>query len=384
MKLVKDFIFLLLCLGLFLGCRKAAVTADDQPIAYLEVSPASTSMLVQEQTQFSAKAVGKDASETALTTEATWWTSDKTVAEFSLVKNGLLQAKAPGKVVAYASYQGVTRSLPLTVYGVTGLSVSTDRSSYYIDQDATLTAVAVLSNDATQDVSNLASWSSSDTTVASVSDSEGNKGRLSPLAQGSAVITADLFGLRATLTSTVTQAGLLSLTLEPVSTLWIEKIPERVRAIGVYAGNQVRDLSDQVDWSATGGALSYTPKGNAYFTPAAAGAISLSASIGGLSASLTGTAVAGTLQEVEVWPQAPQWVVGSQENLRAWAVVSVGSVYYAKEVTEQSTWTSSAPTVVSMGSMNPSLTQAKATGSSTLSASFTQALTVPVTLSGST
>lgn len=90
---------------------------------------------------------------------------------------------------------------------LTSLAVTPANSSQDIGSSIHFTATATFSNGTTQNVTTLATWTSSAPAVATVSDANGAKGTVTAVAAGSSLITASFGGLTGSTTVTASPSG---------------------------------------------------------------------------------------------------------------------------------------------------------------------------------
>ncbi|MDE6480675.1 MAG: Ig-like domain-containing protein [Muribaculaceae bacterium] len=127
----------------------------------------------------------------------TWTSSDEKIAT---VKNGIVTAIAPGTATITVTASGKTATCEVTVnaktIAVSGITLDKTTLSLIEGESGTLTATVAPDNATDKSVT----WTSSDAKVASVDD----KGIITAVAPGSAIITATASGMTATCTVTVT------------------------------------------------------------------------------------------------------------------------------------------------------------------------------------
>ena len=112
-----------------------------------------------------------------------------------------------------------------------------------------LTAQATFTDGSTADVTTQVTWSSSDLTVVTVSNSIG--GQLTALATGTALVRAQLAAIIATSTVTVSPATLTSLEVTPTTPSIPLGARQRFTATGRYSDGSAQDLSTQASWSSS-------------------------------------------------------------------------------------------------------------------------------------
>ncbi len=164
----------------------------------ITVTPANQTIDVGATEQYTAIGHYSDGSTLNLTNQATWSTTDNTVAPIGA--QGLATGVAAGSVTISATYSGVTGSTTLTVVTpppppppptLTSLVVTPANPTIYVGQAQQFTATAHYSDGSTRNVTSLATWSSSVTTVATISGS----GLASSVAVGTTTIGATWSGL---------------------------------------------------------------------------------------------------------------------------------------------------------------------------------------------
>lgn len=153
---------------------------------------------------------------------ATWTSSAPAVASISA--SGTVTAVAEGSSTIKAEYQGKTDTLTVTVSGPAAASIasiSVTPSSPSIATGATqqFTATGTYSDSTTGNITAEVTWTSSATTVASVSNDEASRGLASGLSAGTANITATLGTVTSpAATLTVTQpAAVLSASMSALT-----------------------------------------------------------------------------------------------------------------------------------------------------------------------
>jgi hypothetical protein len=146
------------------------------------------------------KATGhfSDQSTQDLTTQATWDSTDRTVASVSNLAGtqGLATGIAAGRTSVTATWESKSGSASLTVTQAQLLSITVAPENPTIAAGATqqFTATGHYQNDLTQDITNLATWDSSDQSVAAISNAAGSKGLATAVAKGTSTISASAEG----------------------------------------------------------------------------------------------------------------------------------------------------------------------------------------------
>ena len=195
---------------------------------------------------------------------ATWTSSDPTIATVGQ-HTGFVTAKAvpsphnPVTITVAYSGSSVTGTLLLDVTNAipTSVTVTPVTATVPVGGIQVFSATATFNDSSTQDVSNDASWVSSDTTVATVTPSTGRTTAIKP---GSATITATFGGQSATAQLNVSTATLQSIAVTPAQTLLAPASTLLYQAFGTYSDNTTQNLTLLATWSSSDvGVVTITP-----------------------------------------------------------------------------------------------------------------------------
>jgi Domain of unknown function (DUF1929)/Concanavalin A-like lectin/glucanases superfamily/Bacterial Ig-like domain (group 2)/Glyoxal oxidase N-terminus/Abnormal spindle-like microcephaly-assoc'd, ASPM-SPD-2-Hydin len=167
----------------------------------ISVAPATVSLFAGSQQQLTATATFTNGSTLNVTNLLNWSSSVPAFAQVS--STGLVQALAPGEAIIVSGYQQYSAEATVTVPGpgVTSLVVTPGKSTWPAGAYQQFSAILHYSNHTTNDSTSAVSWSSSTTTVGTVSPT----GLASASSAGSTTIQASLGSLTGSATFTVTQ-----------------------------------------------------------------------------------------------------------------------------------------------------------------------------------
>lgn len=181
---------------LFAGCGDFFVsegTAD-------HITLSSTGLLLKsaETKQITATSVTVGGTSTDVTNTAQWTSSDTSVATVS--NTGLITAVGAGSAIITAAADGNEADARIVVSAstVTGLSVTPNNPTLQIAGTQQLTAVAQTQEGSVPDISSITTWSSSNSSVATVNTS----GLVTAQTSGTATITASVTTATATVSGT--------------------------------------------------------------------------------------------------------------------------------------------------------------------------------------
>ncbi|HZW92844.1 MAG TPA: Ig-like domain-containing protein, partial [Candidatus Eremiobacteraceae bacterium] len=161
------------------------ITVNGPSLSSIAVTPASISVASGYGQQFVATATYSDGSTQDITQSSTWTSSVPAVA--SVNSSGLASGLMQGTTSISAAFGSMSASALLTVTGplLVSINVSPGSGDITAGSSIQLTATATYSDGSTQNVTSSALWSSSPSTIATVS-----AGLLAGLAQGTTTVTA--------------------------------------------------------------------------------------------------------------------------------------------------------------------------------------------------
>jgi len=305
-----------------------------------------------------------------VTTSAVWSSSSQATATVSnaVGTQGLVTAVATGSSTLTATLSGVSGTTKITVSAptVTQIVVSPIASSVRVGQTVRYTATAILSNNTQRDVTQAASWASSDTQVAAFAQGAGGgmggSRSVNALAVGMSTISASYQNITGSTSLTVTNAVLTEIQVTPIQATLTVKASRQFTATAIYSDDTQQDVTAQATWvsSNTGVAQVSTAGGGpgpggggarGTVTAIAAGNATISATVNGITGSTTVMVTAATLSSISLTPIEPSVAMGTQVSFVATAVYSDDSTV---NVTNQATFTSSDPKVAAVSTANGS------------------------------
>ena len=256
---------------------------------------------------------------------------------------------------------------------LTGLSVTPSAVSLATAASISLHATGTYSDGSTKDLTASATWSSSDSNVATVTSA----GVVTGVVTGAVTITArsGTFAGSAVLTINNASANLTSLVLSPANPSIPVNTTQQLTATGSYSDGSSRDLTALVTWSSSTIANA-TVDVAGLVKGIAAGSATLTATLGSISQSTSVTVTAPTITSISVTPEDLTLPIGVSQQYTASAIYSDGSV---QDLVNGVTWTSSTTSVATID--NNGLVSIIAAGTTTITAtvgSFTDSTTVTV------
>lgn len=202
MRLNKLIMLLLLliatsgCGGSGVSSGAAASSSTSATLVSLAITPANATMAQGTDEQFTATGTFSDRTTQDLSSSVIWGSSASSVATVSNAagSNGRVTSLTSGSTTITAVSGGISASSPLTVSTATLLSVTVTPAagSVPLATSQQFSATGRFSDNSTQDLTASASWSSSFPSIATISNSGGSQGRVTPVAAGTTSITASV------------------------------------------------------------------------------------------------------------------------------------------------------------------------------------------------
>ncbi len=234
-----------------------------------------------------------------LTEQVTWGSSNEAVATVNIADpKGLATAVDPGSTTVSAIFDGVTGDTTLTVTEATLVSIEVTPANPSIADGTTveLTATGVYTDASMQDLTEQVTWGSSNDAVATVSIAD-PKGLATAVGAGSTTVSAIFDGVTGVTTLTVTPT-LVSIEVTPADPSIASGLTQQFTATGVYSDDSTQNLTAQVTWASSDGAVATVSdaagsKGLA--TAVGAGSTTVSATSDGVTDSATLTVIPAPL-----------------------------------------------------------------------------------------
>jgi uncharacterized protein YjdB len=353
-------------------------TGSSKTLTSLSVTPTSVAMNIGLQQQLTATATYSDGTTANVTSSAAWTVSDMSVANVSA--SGMVSAISSGTATASASLSGKTAASAVTVNSsqlvtLSFITTTPANVSLVVGGTQQMAATATYSDGSRKDVTSSATWTSSNSTIATVSAS----GLVAGALAGNATINAHFMGQSTGSAVSVTAAPptLVSIAVAPMSFSVAAGATRQITATGTYSDGTNKDITSSVAWSSSN--VSVASVGSTgLVTGIGAGTASITAALSGLVANaavtVPGTVPPPPLVSITVTPATATVIVGSTQQMTATANYSDGEQI---DVTGSATWTSSAPTIATINSVG--LVTAAASGNSTITATYqTKAATAAI------
>jgi trimeric autotransporter adhesin len=354
------------------------LTVSGATLSSLSVTPAPEVSLPIGLTQpFIVTGTYSDTTTQDLTTQATWTSSETNIATIG-TNTGVALGVAVGDSTITAAFGGQTATSTLRVTAATLQSLTVTPQNRTIGRQTTqpFVVTGTYSDNTSQNLTALATWTSSDISIATVSDLTGSKGLATGISAGVARITAAYGGISGFSDLTVTGATLSSITVSPAAPTIANGLVVQFQATATYSDATTQNLTTLVTWTSsdTGIAIiSNAPGSQGLATSVAPGSTIVTATLGSVQGTANLTVSSALLVSIEVAPTLPTIAKGTTRQFTA---TGTYTDHTTLDITTQVTWGSNNAGVAPIS--NALGTEGRATGSAAGTA------TISATLSGIT
>lgn len=374
--------------GLLPGCSSGNSTPVTPTLTSISVTPSTASLAAGLTQQFTATGTYSDNTTQNLTATATWSSSNTAVATIAA---GLATAVTanPTAVTITATVSGVSGTAALTVTApvLDSIAVTPANPSAPVGTLAQFTATGTYSDNSTQNLTATASWSSSNTAVATIAAG----GLATALTPGSTTITAASGSVSGSTGLSVVPSTLTSIVIAGAPTVTIAQgTTYQFTAWGYYNDGSRRNITNSAAWTSSNTAAATI--GTFGLAQGIGGGLSttITASLNSLSGTLALDVTGATLSSIAV---APSSVTIAPLTTQLYTAIGTFSDASTQDISHDVTWASSTAaatisntsgsvgvaTGVSAGAPSISATLAGVTGSAPLTVSSATLSSIAVT-----
>ncbi len=366
----------------------ALITVTNATAKQITISPSPITLPAGVSQQISANATFSDGTSRDVTSSVTWHLGNATYATISGA--GLLTGTAAGSTTLTATLSGVsaTANVTITQAQLVQILISPQNSAIAVGSTQQLSATGIYGDNSLQDVTSLATWTTSSSAIAGISNAAGSRGVATGAGAGTAQITAALAGITSGPASiTVSAATLSSISINPRQMLTTVYITQPLQVIARYADGSQVDVTTQALYSsadATVASVVAAGAGAGQVTGVGSGRTTVTASFSGQSATTQVNVVPATLQSITVdiagnrggGPGGPGGPGGGTSNIEVGQSVQLRATAQFQgaprgiDVTTLVTWSSSNTAVGQFIATPSGLFTALATGTSTATATL--------------
>jgi 6-phosphogluconolactonase (cycloisomerase 2 family) len=360
--------------GTLSGSTTLNVTAVT--LVSIGVTPAAPTIAKGTTQQFTATGVYSDNTTQNLTNLVSWHVVNPAVASITtaLGQGGLATGVAPGTTQITASMGGVIGSTNLTVTAAVLVSIAVTPPNSSIPKGVVqqLTATGTYSDNSTQDLTATVTWAPTTSTIATVSNTAGSVGKVTALSIGTITITAVLGGVTGSTMLTVTPAVLVSIAVTPANASIANSTTQQFTATGTYSDSSTQNLTTQVTWAPTTGAIATVSNAAGSQGLALAlnpGNVTVTATLGTIVGTTGLTVTGAALVSITVTPATATIRIGATEQY-------IATGHYAdltmQDITTLVTWNSGtiATATISNAAGSKGLATGLATGTTLITAAL--------------
>lgn len=344
------------------------ITITAATLQSITVTPGNSSIANGTTQNFYAHGVYSDNSTQDLTGQVAWSSTDPAVATpHSSGGIATLTSHQPGTTTLIATHGNISgqTSVTVTAAALQYLELQPSTVSLPAGHQQQISLIGHYTDSTTQDLSESATWTSSNPEFASVSNVALQRGLLTAYAPGTTRISVQMGSWSAQKVVTVTDATLQSLAIQsPLSPL-PAGLTYTFSVIGTYSDGTHKDVSELALWASSHGSILSVSNatgehGKAYLL--SPGSATLSTHIGSVSANLSVTVSSAVLQSITVAPSSPSVALGLDEQFTATGNYSDNSQV---DITNLVTWVSTNPSVGSISNASGSHGLFSSTGTGT-------------------
>lgn len=339
----------LCCLLVLVGCGGGASqnTVAPPALSSIQITGQSANLIAGQSEQLKAMGTYSGGTTQDLTTSATWSSSDSSVATVS--SGGMLSAKASGACSITAKSGSVSGSFSLNVApALVSIAVTPATVSIAPGTTQQFIATGTYSDNSSQNLTSSVNWSSSNAGAVSISTTSPIAGLAMALAPGSATITATSGSVSGTASLIVTSATAISIVVTPVNESLPLGLTQQYAANATFSDGTAQDVTNVATWQSSATQIaSITTSGLA--TAKNVGTTNISATFGSAANSTPLTVNAANLNSISITPSNGSIAQGTKIQLAAIGTFNDGGT---RDITHQATWSSSDPTIASVGAAN--------------------------------
>lgn len=316
----------------------ASLTVTNAVINTLEINSTNTSIALGTTLQLETVAVYSDTTNQTVTEQTLWQSSNPAIAAVS--STGEVSSQTEGSTTITAIYNNVSTMLTINVTNAILRNIEITPLTQSLPAGATqaFTATGIYTNNSFQDITELVTWTSSNATVASISNTANNKGQLVSLMSGQTRISASLSSITTTTLLTVTDAVLISIDVTPITSVISNGFTQTYTAIAHYSDGSINDVTSQVTWSTSDQSIANS--NNSVIQSLQTGDVTVSANIGDIYSFATLTINSADLLSIAIDQVDVSIANGTQFEFTVTGHYSDNST---QNLTNDVTWTSSSP-----------------------------------------
>jgi uncharacterized protein YjdB len=338
----------------------------------ISVSPGSPSIAPGTTVQLTATAIYSDNSTQNVTASVAWASSNQTIATVSNTSptKGLAKASASGNTTITASLGSIsgTASLTITTATATSIVVTPSNASLPLFTTQQYIAMATFSDGTSQDITGVATWSSSAPAIASITVS--GLAIAKGVTNTSIFITAAFGQITGSAGLTVNAANLSSISIQPATGSIAQGTKLQFTATGTFTDGGTRNITSQVNWTSTDNTIASIGTSSGFLSGIAPGIVTITAALGSVTASVPLNVTGAKIVSISVSSTSGTIPIGGHASFTATGLFDDSS---SQDITTSAAWTSNNNAVATVGatSGNYGTVTGIGTGTTNINAAFT-------------
>ncbi len=299
-----------------------SLTVSGPSLASIGISPVNPTLVLGSSLQFAATGTYTDGSTQDVTSTAVWSSSNTGVATIgsSAGSFGFANSVGLGGSTITATSGAISGSTTLTVVAtgpsLVSISVTPLSASIALGTKQQFTATGNYSDGSSQNLTGVATWTSSATNIASVSNIAGSQGLASSVSLGTVSISATYTGVSGSGSLTVGAATLTTISITPQAPMISAGTTQQFTATGTYTDASTQNITTSAAWSSATlavASISNSAGTQGLATGLEAGTSTITASDG----SISGT----TVLTVDAATGPPSWTLRGPSGRRSHSAV---------------------------------------------------------------
>lgn len=332
------------------------------------VSLSESERNIGESTSATATAIYENGWIRSINNEVSWSVSDTLKATVDM--SGNVITNNPGITVVQAELDRITGQASLQIFNSALSYIRINQTTHTLPLNGSkrLNATAFYNDGRSVLITNVADWTSLNSSIATVSNVSLNKGQLSAINEGTTQIEIRFGGMTHMASVEVTNQSIVDIVVTPVNSSGIIGIKQTFSATAFLSNNTTIDVTDVATWSSSDSAkLNIASNGVA--TLLSAGIIDVTAEYGSFSGQTRFTISSATIRSISIQSPSPIVTAGFNLTFSAIAEMSNGSII---DITSSALWSVSNSSLasISSGALSPGRLSALSTGHLTVTASL--------------
>ncbi len=361
-------------------CDSTSVTIVPATVVSVQLFPGTASVAAGTTQQFSAIATFSDGSTEDVTSDASWTSSVPGSAPVN--GTGLVTTSAVASNVTITATTGSlsgSATLNVTSATLTALSITPAIQTVGLNTTVQYTATGIFSDGSSEDLTNLVVWTSSNASVAAIS----NTGLATTLGIGSSQVSATYAGVTGSTGLNVVTVDLVSITINHSATsgnaltnspfLMGKHTREQFYAWGNYSDGSSHRLYNAT-WSSNKPSFASVPSSGIVRSKQKTGNVTITASFAAVFGTLAINITNGSLSSLAITPATASLAPGTQQQYVLTGTYSDGST---QDLTLQAYWQTSS---YSVATISKGVATGESAGTVNITAGFQGITATPVNL----